>query len=135
MNAFRNTPLHSKRLFLILFFTCALQVVNAQSQVFTPAIEDAAFLNNLLTKYEKVYKNDVVSLPSENRKDLEKVYQQRWENIKEKFDKKEIYTSASAQQYLNSLVTEVIRTNPALQNSVFNAYFSRTDVPNAAYIG
>ena len=135
MNAFRNTPLHSKRLFLILFFTGALQIVNAQSQVFTPAAEDAAFLSNLLTKYEKIYKNDLVSLPSENKKDLEKVYQQRWENIKEKFDKKEIYTSASAQQYLNSLVTEVIRTNPALQNSVFNAYFSRTDVPNAAYIG
>ncbi|HUS01621.1 MAG TPA: M48 family metallopeptidase [Chitinophagaceae bacterium] len=133
MNTLSRQSLFLRVILLFLFY--GSQIVNAQSKVFTPAVEDAAFLNNLYTKYEKVYKNSVVSLPKENRKDFEMVYQHRWENIKEKFDNKEIYTSASARQYLDDLVTQVIKANPELQNTVFNAYFSRTHIPNAAYVG
>ncbi|HUS01665.1 MAG TPA: M48 family metallopeptidase, partial [Chitinophagaceae bacterium] len=135
MNTSFPTHTHSIRVLFLLLFFIGSETANSQSRVFTPAEVDAPFLNNLFTKYEKAYKNGLVSLPSENRKDFEKVYQQRWENIKEKFDKKEIYTSAPAQQYLNTLVAEVTRANPALQQSVFSAYFSRSEIPNASYIG
>lgn len=59
----------------------------------------------------------------------------RWENIKEKFDKKEIYTSTHAQKYLDALVAEIVKANPQLQSKEFTCYFSRSGVPNATYIG
>jgi hypothetical protein len=63
------------------------------------------------------------------------VYKLRWDNVKEVFDKKEIYTSAPAQQYMNALVAEIVKANPLLAQQNFNCYFSRSGVPNAGYIG
>ena len=103
--------------------------------VFSPAPEDATFLKTLSTKYEDHYKAELASLPKENKKDFEEVYKQRWDNIKSVFDKKEIYKSSAAQQYLDALVAEIVKSNPLLQKQNFNCYFSRSGVPNAAYIG
>lgn len=66
---------------------------------------------------------------------MSEVYKLRWENIKEKFDNKEIYTSQFAQQYLDAIVAEVVKGNPVLQRQDFNCYFSRLSAPNASYIG
>ena len=108
----------------------------ASSQpAFSPAAEDAAFLNTLSAKYEDHYKAELASLPKENKKDLEEVYKLRWDNVKEIFDKKEIYTSAAARQYMDALVAEIVKANPLLQKQNFNCYFSRSGVPNAGYIG
>ncbi|MEP6927143.1 MAG: M48 family metallopeptidase [Ginsengibacter sp.] len=121
-------------LLLVLFFVFTTFLF-ASSQVFSPATENAAFFKALSTKYEDHYKDELSSLPKENKKDFEEVYKLRWENVKEVFDKKEIYTSAQAQQYLNALVAEIVKANPLLQNQNFNCYFSRSGVPNAGYIG
>ena len=116
---------------LFIFTICV-----AQSQpAFLPATEDAILLKALTVKYEGQYKADLSSLPKENRKDFEEVYRQRWDNIKSVLDKKEIYTSASAQQYLDALVAEIVKANPLLQKQNFTCYFSRSGIPNAAYIG
>ena len=72
---------------------------------------------------EAYYKAEVASLPKENRKDFEEVYRLRWDNVKEIFDKKEIYTSAAARQYMDALVAEIVKANPLLQNQNFNCYF------------
>ena len=116
---------------LFIFTICV-----AQSQpAFSPAAEDAILLKALTVKYEGQYKAGLSSLPKENRKDFEEVYKQRWDNIKTVLDKNEIYTSASAQQYLDALVAEIVKANPLLQKQNFNCYFSRSGVPNAGYIG
>ncbi len=115
----------------IFYFCFALSA----QPVFSPAPEDATFLKTLSTKYEDHYKAELASLPKENKKDFEEVYKQRWDNIKSVFDKKEIYKSSAAQQYLDALVAEIVKSNPLLQKLNFNCYFSRSGVPNAAYIG
>ena len=120
---------------LVLLIAGNLQFTVAQSQAFTPSAENDTFLSGIFSKHEKLYRNELLSLPAGNRKDFEKAYQERWTSIKEKFDNREIYTAADATQYLNSLVQEIVRSNPALQNSVFDVYFSLSDVPNASYIG
>ena len=116
---------------LLIFSICIAQ----NQPVFSPAPEDASLLKTLAIKYEDHYKTELTSLPKENKKDFEEVYKQRWDNVRSVFDKKEIYTSATAQQYLDAMVAEVVKANPLLQQQNFNCYFSRSGVPNAAYIG
>ncbi|MEP6951754.1 MAG: M48 family metalloprotease [Ginsengibacter sp.] len=118
----------------MIFSFTAFLVASAQA-VFSPVAEDAAFLKALSAKYEDHYRNELASLPKENKKDLEKVYKLRWDNVNEVFDKKEIYTSATAQQYMDALVAEIVKANPMLGQQNFNCYFSRSGIPNAGYIG
>ena len=123
-------------LLLTHFFICiAFFSASSQNVAFIPSAEDDAFLKTLSAKYEDHYKNELASLPKENKKDFEEVYKLRWNNVKDVFDKKEIYTAATAQLYLDSLVAEIVKGNPLLQQLHFNCYFSRSGVPNASYIG
>lgn len=112
-----------------------VSIVYGQSPVFIPAPENAVLLGNLSGQAEKLYKTELAKLPSKNRKDLEEIYKSRWDYIKSVFEKKEIYTSTNAQEYLDALVDEIVKANPALQQQTFHCYFSRSGVPNASYIG
>jgi hypothetical protein len=107
----------------------------AQEKDFTPATENPTLLANLLNQYQQRYKDDLSQLPSGNRKDYVEIYGERWKDIQEKFDKQEIYTAADAQDYLDKLVSAIVKGNPELQHSSFRCYLSRAYIPNAAYIG
>jgi Zn-dependent protease with chaperone function len=107
----------------------------AQGTDFSPVAEDIPLLTNLSGKYHQRFKEDLDKLPSKNKKDFQEVYTLRWENVKEKFDKQEIYTSPIAQQYLDGLAAEIRRGNPQLRDRAFTCYFSRSAIPNASYIG
>jgi len=109
--------------------------VVAQTKVFVPATEDPVLLTNLLNEYQQAYHAEADHFPSQYRKDYEKVYDERWKTIKEIFDKQEIYTSLPAQQYLNSLVDEIVKDNAVLKGRSFHCYFSRSYIPNASYMG
>ena len=109
--------------------------VRAQEKGFVPYPEDSALLATLSQQYQQQYKEECSSLPSLNRKDYQKIYDERWKSIQEVFDQQEIYTSAVAQSYLNALAGEIVRDNPVLQGQRFHCYFSRTYIPNASYIG
>jgi Zn-dependent protease with chaperone function len=122
-------------LLLTLIFSFTAFLLTSAQPAFSPATEDATFLNTLSAKYESQYKDELASLPKENKKDLEEIYRLRWDNVKGVFDKKEIYTSVGAQQYINALVAEIVKANPLLQKLNFTCYFSRSGVPNASYIG
>jgi len=131
-------PLLSRfvRLFCILFLTVAsINRVAAQSSSFTPTAEDNNLLKKLFERYEASYKESLSTLPSTNKTDFERIYKERWENIKEKFDRKEIYTNSSAQKWLDALVEEIIQANPILKGQSFQCYFSRSGIPNASFIG
>jgi hypothetical protein len=116
-------------LFLFWSFTGS-----SQQQPFIPTPEDSVMLNTLLQKCKQQYQSQIDLLPSLYKKDLVAVYQQRWDNIRHCFDSKEVYTNTSAQDYLNRLVAVIRKNNPNLSAN-FNCYFSRSAVPNAAYIG
>ena len=117
-----------------LFFVFFLFAMVAEAQVFSPAVEDSAKLVRLLEKYQQQYQVQVSQLPSQYKKDLVDVYQQRWKNIRQKFENNELYTDAAAQEYLNRLVAIIRLGNPGLPAD-FACYFSRSAVPNAEYIG
>ena len=119
---------------LLFTFGCSL-IARSQTPDFSPARQDSVLLSKLCTNYQQHYQEELSQLPSTNKKDFQEIYGDRWKNIKEKFDKKEIYTDADAQKYLDALVSEVVKANPGLAATPFHCYFSRSYVPNASYIG
>ncbi len=127
-------PARTAILFIVFTFTLASTGI-AQSPAFTPVPEDAALLKKLFTQYEDQHKAYITALPARYKDDFKEMYQERWKNIKSRFDDKEIYTAAPAQQYLDALVNEIIKANPLLQQQTFRCYFSRSGTPNASYIG
>jgi hypothetical protein len=114
--------------------TCYLPTL-AQGNEFLPSVQDSDLLKSLYTTYQQQYQKELKDLPSRNRKDFQELYADRWKNITEKFDKREIYTAVAAQQYLDTLVREIVRANPMLGEKPFRCYFSRSYIPNASYIG
>lgn len=130
-----NAPYLRHLLLAVFFIFITFAYALSQQVTFSAAAENDAVLKSLSVKYEDRYKAELALLPKENKKDFEEAYSQRWANIKEVFDKKEIYTSAKAQQYIDALVAEILKTNPLLQKQNFNCYFSRSGIPNAGYIG
>lgn len=133
---FHKLSQYKRLLVLIALFVCALtNITAAQSTVFSPAAENKQLLSSLMTKYEQHYRDGLTRLPPENKKDYEEIYQLRWYHIKEVFDKKELFTATTAQQYLDALVEEIVKTNPLLRDRPFHCYFSRSGIPNASYIG
>ncbi|HEY9260988.1 M48 family metalloprotease, partial [Chitinophaga sp.] len=115
-----------------LFFSL---MATAQSPVFNPAPQSESKLRSLEQQFETQYKASLAQLPSQNKKDYVSLYDSRWEHIKSKFEKKEIYTASFAQQYLDNLVQEIVKVNPPLQKQSLHCYFSRSGIPNASYIG
>jgi Zn-dependent protease with chaperone function len=126
---------HPKPLIFFVFLLSICLPSLAQHADFAPVAEDSSGLISLEGKYQQRYKEELASLPSRNRKDFLDAYARRWENVKSKFDRQEIYTSPAAQQYLDALVAEIEKANPSLREHPFSCYFSRSDIPNASYIG
>ena len=136
MNFCKLSTLYPKRLLILICISVSFSLVaNGQVAVFTPATEDTVLLEKLYSNYEDKFNKELAALSANNKKDYEEAYRDRLEYIKEKFHKKEIYTSQIAQQYLDALVNEVKKANPVLQKQSFECYFSRSGVPNASYIG
>ncbi|HET6255512.1 MAG TPA: M48 family metalloprotease [Puia sp.] len=122
-------------IYTILCLILSCPAVRAQEKDFTPSPENAVVLTSLLNQYQQRYKDDLSQLPASNRKDYVQIYNERWKDIQEKFDKQEIYTAAEAQEYLDKMVNVIVKGNPELQKLSFHCYFSRSNIPNAAYIG
>lgn len=133
--ATRHWYARCNRLLLTVCLLLAAAVVSAQSTAFAPVPSDQGILSQLYTRFEEQHKQQLSTLPKDNREDYKKIYQARWVNIKAKFDDKEIYTDKAAQQYLDALTNEIVRANPSLAQKTFRCFFSRSSVPNASYIG
>jgi Zn-dependent protease with chaperone function len=123
------------RILLLCICIVLIDQAKAQQPPFSPAAEDISLLKKLSDGHEASFRQSLSALPSANKSDFQKIYKERWENIKEKFDRKEIYTNTAAQQYLDALTAEIVQANPILKGQAFKCYFSRSGVPNASYIG
>ncbi|HEY4064836.1 MAG TPA: M48 family metalloprotease [Puia sp.] len=141
MKNLRFEPRHSGFLFVFTSLIVSLLLLlgapfaDAQGSDFSPLKEDSGALLRLLGACQRTYEEELDQIPSKNRKDFLEVYNERWENVKAKFDKQEIYTSVVAQEYLDALVAEITKANPVLRGHPFRCYFSRSGIPNASYIG
>lgn len=107
----------------------------AATAEFVPVQPNESLLSKLSDGYQLNYKEELTHLPSTNKKDYQDIYEERWKSIKERFDKREIYTDPAAQAYLDALVAAIVSCNPMLKATPFHCYFSRSNVPNAEYIG
>ncbi len=123
------------KFFLASFIFISFYSVSAQQKIFTPSVQNDGKLKSISSSLEKVYQKNIASLPSLNKKDLVRIYKQRWDNIQEKFDKQEIYTDTHTQEYLDAMVNAIVKANPVLQQKEFKCFFSRSGIPNAAYLG
>jgi hypothetical protein len=84
---------------------------------------------------EKRYKADLSTLTGKNKKYLEQIFKDRYENVKKMYDHNEIVTESVAHGYLQSLLREVIKSNSALASLDARVAFSRTWWPNASSMG
>src|ERR1700748_562372 len=125
----------NRRVLLLICFAFLVFSAAAQPGGFVPVREDSLLLVRMAEGYESQYKEELKLLPPDNRKDYEALYADRWKSIRERFTGKEIYTAPDAQAYLDALVGKIAAANPELQGRPLHCYFSRSSVPNAAYIG
>jgi mRNA-degrading endonuclease YafQ of YafQ-DinJ toxin-antitoxin module len=84
---------------------------------------------------EKRYQQDVLALTGKNKKYLVELYKERFETIRKMYDHKEIVTANEPNGYLQSLFSEIVRSNPALQPLEARVAFSRAWWPNASSMG
>jgi Zn-dependent protease with chaperone function len=122
-------------IYITAFFSLCVLQATAQGKYFAPAIEDQETLKSISSLLEKRYKQDIDRLPAVNKSDLTTIYKQRWDKVRDVVDNDEIYTDKQAQEYLDKIVAEIVKANPLLQNKEFSCYFSRSGIPNAAYLG
>lgn len=120
---------------LCVYLLIASGNVFAQSVVYNLGATDADALQTLSDKHEIIYKQTIASLPGQHKKALLQLYKARWDNARQKFVRREIYTSPSAKAYLDKIVDEIVSNNPALTDLPLNCYFSRSGNPNASYVG
>jgi hypothetical protein len=75
------------------------------------------------------------TLAGKNKKYLEGLFKERYESIKKMFDHKEIVTEPVANECLQSLLHEIIKSNQAIGPLETRVAFSRAWWPNASSMG
>ncbi|MDB5197445.1 MAG: hypothetical protein JWP88_1816 [Flaviaesturariibacter sp.] len=125
------------RQFAILFLFLQLvlpQVAKAQYR-FTPFKDNPARVSSLLEAIDKRCEADRKSLSGEYKKYTADVYKERCDIIKKYVTEKEVLIANETQSYLETLVAEIIKTNPTLQGQQLRILFSRSHYANAASLG
>lgn len=129
-------PASKKIIVSLLAITHCLSYCFAQQPVvYSPLQEESTRQKEWSDAAEKKYKQDLNALPSKNRKYYEELYKERYDYLKALYTGKKIITAPEATAYLQSLATEVIKHNPALQSLHYHIVFSKTHWPNASSIG
>ncbi|KAI9433629.1 hypothetical protein F5148DRAFT_1295415 [Russula earlei] len=125
------------RLCLVGTLIVTTYFVRAQNAfVFTPLKDDTIALAKTFAKVTEYYTGETKVLQGENKKYIADIYKERFDNVKEMFDKRELLTSSpEAIAYLNALTAEIIKANPVLQPLPIHFYFAKTADPNAASVG
>lgn len=121
---------------ICLILCCCISNTFCQNLTYYKSPEDdAAKYKEWMAATEKRYNADVSGLSGKNKKYLEQLFKDRYENIKKMYDRKEIVTEATANGYLQLLITEIKRSNQSLAALDTRVAFSRTWWPNASSMG
>lgn len=81
------------------------------------------------------YNKDISLLSGENKKFYEEIYKERFESLAQYFKDSLILTEKETNGYLQSVVAEIVKQNPALQKLNTRVLFLRAWWPNAACYG
>jgi predicted Zn-dependent protease len=126
-------PLHTV---ICLLICCCISNAFSQNITYYHAPEDdTGKYTEWMAATENRYKADVAGLAGKNKKYLQQLFKDRYENIKKMYDRKEIVTEAVANGYLQSLIREVVQSNQSLASLETRVAFSRTWWPNASSMG
>lgn len=120
---------------LILTLRTTHVAAQVSQKAYVPEKVDSLLLDDTLRKVKARFDREVSTLQGENHRYIADVYKERYDYVAAMFHEKALLTLPYAQVYLNSLVNEIRRSNPALQAIPMNVYFARTGVPNAASMG
>lgn len=97
--------------------------------------DDAGKYRELISATEKRYQADISSLSGKNKKYVEEIFKERYESIKKMYERKEIVTESVANGYLQSLLHEIVKSNPSISPLETRVAFSRAWWPNASSMG
>ncbi len=126
----------SKLLLLFYFQIFAIHFANSQSDsFFIPTQNDSLFFNKEFKEIEERYNTNISSIKGEFAKEFKEIYKERYDNIVQNFTSRKLYTNQQAQEYLNSLLSEIVKNNDELINLNLNIFFSKTENANATFVG
>jgi hypothetical protein len=120
----------------LLFILLSFCVHFTYAQVGNTAIkDDEKLLQFYQSKILQQYLSDSAAYKGEHKKYFVKIYRERYDYLLEMFTGKEIITAPEEHNYLQELVLEILKSNPALSALNPRILFTRAYWPNAASTG
>ena len=92
-------------------------------------------LKDWTTTLQKEHEQLLKALPSENKSDYKKIYEDRYTMLKEFAAQNRIIVDSFANNYLQQLVSAIFSANPSINASGYRIRFTRDYWPNAASLG
>lgn len=112
------------------------QLVSARQLVqYKPLSDNPALVKDWTTTLQKEHEHLLKNLPSENKSDYKKLYEDRYTMLKEYSTQNRIIADSFANNYLQQLVAAVFSKNPSLDPSKYRIRFTRDHWPNASSLG
>lgn len=111
---------------LVLFYF----QINAQ-EVFTPGECAQDLPAHLSTQLQEKQQSDLDLYKGEYIEELEAVYQERYYELSEQFERKLFLTDKKYQTYLDNILNKILQANPHLADHNLHLLLSRSGIPNA----
>lgn len=125
---------------LIFIFTICVTIFSNKSfsqtdSFFIATKNDSLFFSAEYNQIENRYKKFIDEIKGDYKKEFKEIYKEQFESIKYHFTEKKLFTNAKVQTYLKQLINEIVSNNAELQAAPINIFFTKTEIPNAAYAG
>jgi Zn-dependent protease with chaperone function len=124
-----------KKLLLFLFTVTSIGATAQLKPVYSFLKDDTVLKRNYFEKALQQKNSTVNSLSKENKEDYTKIYENRFEEVRELLTSSRSITAPEADRYLKALVQKIILANPELKGSELRVVFSRDWWPNAYSLG
>ena len=115
--------------FFFSFFILFHQKSYAQKEeYFAPTINDSLFFNKEFKEIEERFKANSDAISGDLKKEFKEIYKERFENIKQNFISKKLFTNIQAQAYLLKILEEITKNNKELEQIKLNIFFCKTEI-------
>ena len=123
------------RLFFMLASLLFCHGSYAQTIAYKPLADDAAQLKAWDEILASQHKQLLSNLPNQYRPSFKKIYEDRYEGLKELTAKNRILTDSIANNYLQQMAQLIFSSNPEIAQEGYRIRFTRDDWPNAVSLG
>jgi Zn-dependent protease with chaperone function len=121
--------------FTFLIYFIAFPVYSQSYQTYVPVKNDSLYLAGIKKEIKQKYLKDSASITGENKKYIIELYHQRFNSLNERFTVNEFISTPEINNYLTSLVNEILKVNPELKTLGTRFLFSKAYWPNAYSTG